>query len=48
MLCGDGALTLFDDPTITVRVNGVAAAESPTASVRPAGVVWNLRVTVCG
>ena len=38
-VCGDGALTEFDEPTITVRVNGVAVDVAlPTVRLRPGGV----------
>ena len=46
--CGDGALTEFDDPTITVREKGAAAEEAPTASSRPVGSVSKVRTAVRG
>src|SRR5205809_1868082 len=44
--CGDGALILFAEPTIAVRVKGVSAAASPTAMLSPGGLVSNVRTTV--
>ena len=43
-----GALTLFDDPTMTVRVTGAVTAWGPTLSPRPVGLVAKVRSTVCG
>ena len=45
---GEGALTELLDPMITVRVNGVAWLVEPTASCSPGGLVWKVRLTVCG
>jgi hypothetical protein len=36
------------DPTITVRVNVAVDWLPLTASLSPPGVVWNVKVTVCG
>src|SRR5437660_7814670 len=44
--CGDGALTLFADPTITVRVKGTSVAASPTAMLSPGGLESNVRTTI--
>ena len=46
--CGEMALTVFVEPTITVRVSGVGAWIPPTATWRPVGAVANVRLTVCG
>ena len=43
-----GALTEFSELAITVRVKGVASLLLPTASVSPAGIVANERLTVFG
>jgi hypothetical protein len=47
-VCGLGALTLFDEPTITVRVAGAVTDAAPTASWSPLGVVAKVRSTVLG
>lgn len=45
---GDGALSVFVDPMITVRVND-AMDEAPfTTSMRPPGIVWKVSTTVWG
>jgi len=48
LVCGDVAVTEFDEPTITVLLNGAVDDCELTASVSPAGDVWKLRTTVCG
>ena len=45
---GDGALTELLEPTITVRVNGVAPESLPTARLRPGGVDSKRSSTVRG
>src|SRR5207244_12711863 len=47
-VCGVGALTEFVEPTMTVRVNGAAAACEPTASCRPLRTLANASWTVVG
>ena len=48
-VCGLPAVTPWLDPTMTVRVNGVAASDCvPTTSDRPVGTDWNVRLTVRG
>ena len=47
-VCGLGALTLFDEPTITVRVVGAVTDCAPTPSCSPVGVVAKVRFTVLG
>ena len=47
-VCGLGALTLFDEPTITVRVVGAVTDWGPTPSCSPVGVVAKVRFTVLG
>ena len=46
--CGEGALTVFAEPMITVRSNGVVCAALPTTSSSAVGVVANVSATVCG
>src|SRR6266700_8003398 len=50
-VCGDGALTEFAAPTITVTENGVVRGASLTTrslSTRPPGLVLNVSTTVFG
>src|SRR5881398_1596392 len=46
--CGDGALSEFLDPRMTVRVNGVTLVVLPTASWSPPGFEPKVRLTVFG
>jgi hypothetical protein len=46
--CGEVAVTVFDEPTITVLVNWVVDADWPTTSDRPVGAELKVRLTVCG
>ncbi len=46
--CGDGALTKFFEPTITVRAKGAVAPSLPTTSSSPVGEVLRFSATVCG
>ena len=39
LVCGDGALIEFVEPTITVRVNVAMLEVLPTVKLRPPGVV---------
>src|SRR5512132_1113198 len=42
LACGDGALIESVEPRIAVRGNGAVWLVDPTASVSPAGLVWNV------
>ena len=46
--CGETALTVFAEPTMTVRVNGATADVPFTAISSPDGFERNERSTVCG
>jgi hypothetical protein len=46
--CGDGALRVFRDPTMAVRLNGVGAAVLLNPSVIPDGCDFRVSVVVCG
>ena len=50
IVCGDGALIEFVEPTMTVRVNGAVPAVLPRTSWSPTplGSVVNWNVVVCG
>ncbi len=45
-ICGDIALIEFEEPTMTVRVNGVVADSAFTVSCNPGGTEGNVRSTV--
>jgi hypothetical protein len=47
-VCGLGALTLFDEPTITVRVVGAVTDAAPNPSCSPLGELATVRSTVLG
>jgi hypothetical protein len=47
-VCGEGALTLLFEPSITVLVKGVVPLEPPTVSCRPTGALSKLSTTVFG
>src|SRR5438045_361033 len=47
-VCGDPALSEFEEPMITVFVNGAVWAAVFSPSCRPDGLVANVRFTVSG
>ena len=48
LFCGDGALMVWVEPTITVRVNVAVEPLPSTVSDSPPGLVWKVSATVFG
>ena len=48
LACGEIALTVLLDPTMTLRVKADFAEVPPTVRLSPPGTVWNVNVTIRG